>query len=99
MDETFVIVSHDMEFVRDVCDRCMFVRGGKITRIGPTHDVLVALTTIEKDIMARAIATEWKRAQDNIPKSMPTQTNPKGEDSPEQNAGTLHASTDEMFEM
>jgi methyl coenzyme M reductase system subunit A2 len=99
MDETFVIVSHDIEFVRDVCDRCMFVRGGKIIRIGPTHDVLVTLTTIEKDIMARAITTEWKRAQDNIPKSMPTQTNPKRKDSPERNAGTLHASTDEMFEM
>lgn len=99
MDETFVIVSHDMEFVRDVCDRCMFMRGGKIIRIGPTHEVLAALTDAEKDIMARAVANERERAADNTPKSVPTQADPKGEDVPEQNAGTLHSSTDEMFEM
>ena len=28
MDETFIVVSHDMEFVRDVCDRVALVRGG-----------------------------------------------------------------------
>ncbi|HJK16054.1 MAG TPA: ATP-binding cassette domain-containing protein, partial [Methanocorpusculum sp.] len=99
MDETFVIVSHDMEFVRDVCDRCMFMRGGKIIKIGPTHEVLAELTDAEKDIMARAVANERERAADNTPKSAPTQADPKGEDVPKQNAGTLHASTDEMFEM
>ena len=38
MDETFIIVSHDMDFVRDVCDRCMFIRGGKIIAEGPTAE-------------------------------------------------------------
>lgn len=99
MDETFIIVSHDMEFVRDVCDRCMFMRGGKIIKIGPTHEVLSGLTDAEKDIMARAVATERERVLDNAPKSVPTQTDPKGEDAPDPNAGTLHASIDEMFEM
>jgi methyl coenzyme M reductase system, component A2 len=40
MDETFILVSHDMEFVRDVCDRVALVRGGRIVRIGPTAEVL-----------------------------------------------------------
>jgi methyl coenzyme M reductase system, component A2 len=40
MDETFILVSHDMEFVRDVCDRVALVRGGRIIRIGPTAEVL-----------------------------------------------------------
>ncbi|HJK64293.1 MAG TPA: methyl coenzyme M reductase system, component A2, partial [Methanocorpusculum sp.] len=52
MDETFIIVSHDMEFVRDVCDRCMFIRGGKIIDIGPTHEVLAKLSEQEISTMA-----------------------------------------------
>jgi len=44
MDETFIVVSHDMDFVRDVCDRVALMRGGKIIEIGKTADVLSSLT-------------------------------------------------------
>lgn len=47
MDETFIVVSHDMEFVRDLCDRVAFMRGGKIIEIGPTADVFARLTNQE----------------------------------------------------
>jgi methyl coenzyme M reductase system subunit A2 len=40
MDETFIVVSHDMDFVRDICDRCAVMKGGKIIRIGKTSEVL-----------------------------------------------------------
>ena len=40
MDETFIIVSHDMDFVRDICDRVALMRGGKIVDIGPTAEIL-----------------------------------------------------------
>jgi methyl coenzyme M reductase system subunit A2 len=40
MDETFIVVSHDMDFVRDVCDRVALMRGGKVIEIGKTADVL-----------------------------------------------------------
>jgi methyl coenzyme M reductase system subunit A2 len=40
MDETFIVVSHDLEFVRDICDRVAVVKGGKIVTIGPAKDVL-----------------------------------------------------------
>ena len=40
MDETFIVVSHDMDFVRDVCDRVALMRGGKIIEMGRTADVL-----------------------------------------------------------
>ena len=30
MEETFIVVSHDMEFVREVCDRLALMRGGKL---------------------------------------------------------------------
>lgn len=99
MDETFVIVSHDMEFVRDVCDRCMFMRGGKIVAIGPTHEVLANLTRDELNIMAQAVACERDRIATGTPKAVPTNPEPKGEGAKEKDAGTLHASTDEMFEM
>ena len=35
MDKTFILVSHDMDFVQDICDRVCLMRGGKIVGIGP----------------------------------------------------------------
>ncbi|WFN35866.1 methyl coenzyme M reductase system, component A2 [Methanomicrobium antiquum] len=52
MDETFIVVSHDMDFVRDICDRAILMRHGKIVKIGPTLEVLEYLTQEEKEIMA-----------------------------------------------
>ncbi len=51
MDETFVVVSHDMEFVKDLCDRVALMRGGKIIKIGPTQEILDSLTEEERRVM------------------------------------------------
>jgi methyl coenzyme M reductase system subunit A2 len=48
MDETFIVVSHDMDFVRDICDRVALMRGGKIIDIGPTAAVLAQVTDDER---------------------------------------------------
>ncbi len=48
MDETFIVVSHDMDFVRDICDRIALMRGGKIIDIGPTAAILAQVTDEEK---------------------------------------------------
>lgn len=48
MDETFIVVSHDMDFVRDICDRVAIMRRGKIVEIGPTEEVLDLLTEDEQ---------------------------------------------------
>ncbi|WP_321505872.1 methyl coenzyme M reductase system, component A2 [uncultured Methanoregula sp.] len=53
MDETFIVVSHDMEFVRDICDRLALMRAGKIVQIGKTADVLAILTEEEKKVMSQ----------------------------------------------
>ncbi len=54
IDETFIVVSHDMEFVREICDRIALMRGGKIVEIGKTVDVLAHLTEDERKIMSQA---------------------------------------------
>ncbi|MDD1715623.1 MAG: methyl coenzyme M reductase system, component A2 [Methanolinea sp.] len=54
MDETFIVVSHDMEFVRDICDRCALMRGGKIVKIGKTPEVLASLTQEEREVMGKS---------------------------------------------
>ncbi|MDD1718447.1 MAG: ATP-binding cassette domain-containing protein, partial [Methanoregulaceae archaeon] len=54
MDETFIVVSHDMEFVKDTCDRIALMRGGKIVQIGKTAEVLKSLTEDEKAVMGKA---------------------------------------------
>jgi len=40
MKETFLIVSHDIGFVRDICDRVALMQGGKIVKIGTPREVL-----------------------------------------------------------
>ena len=49
MDETFIVVSHDMNFVRDICDRLALMRGGKIIQIGTTDEILSQVTEEEKN--------------------------------------------------
>jgi methyl coenzyme M reductase system subunit A2 len=44
--ETFVIVSHDMDFVRMVCDRVAYMKGGKIISIGKPEEVLPLITEV-----------------------------------------------------
>jgi methyl coenzyme M reductase system subunit A2 len=39
MEETFIIVSHDMDFVQDICDRVAMMRGGKIVQIGSPSEI------------------------------------------------------------
>lgn len=45
---TFVIVSHDMEFVRNVCDRTAHMKLGKITAMGDAGSVLEEIKIEEK---------------------------------------------------
>ena len=53
MDDTFIVISHDMDFVRDICDRCALMRYGKIVKIGPTAEVLAEVTEEERETMAK----------------------------------------------
>jgi methyl coenzyme M reductase system subunit A2 len=53
INETFIIVSHDMEFVQMVCDRAMLMRAGKIVDIGNVDAVLAKVTEQEREIMAK----------------------------------------------
>lgn len=51
LDQTFVIISHDMEFVLDVCDRAAIMRGGKVLQIGTPEEIVKELTKDEKEGM------------------------------------------------
>lgn len=53
INETFMIVSHDMEFVRMVCDRVMLMRAGKVVDIGSVDNVLAKVTEQERQVMAK----------------------------------------------
>lgn len=53
LKQTFVIISHDMDFVLDVCDRAALMRGGKILKIGLPGDIVEDLTPSEKKKMLK----------------------------------------------
>ena len=53
LEQTFIIVSHDMEFVLDVCDRAALMRGGKLLDIGTPEEIVQQLTPDEKEDMLK----------------------------------------------
>ncbi|HII91322.1 MAG TPA: methyl coenzyme M reductase system, component A2, partial [Methanosarcina sp.] len=46
--ETFVVVSHDVDFVNEICDRVALMRNGKIVDIGEPKNILSQLTEDER---------------------------------------------------
>ena len=40
LGETFVVVSHDMDFVLNCCDRAAFMKGGKVMAMGEPKEIL-----------------------------------------------------------
>ncbi len=53
MGDTFVIVSHDMDFLYEACDRVALMRDGKIVDIGRPDTVLSQLTEEERVLAAQ----------------------------------------------
>ncbi|ADI74649.1 methyl coenzyme M reductase system, component A2 [Methanohalobium evestigatum Z-7303] len=50
MGDTFIIVSHDMDFLVDVCDRVALMQESRIMDIGEPENVLAPLLEAEKQI-------------------------------------------------
>ena len=53
LEQTFIIISHDMDFVLDVCDRAALMRGGKLLDIGTPEEIVDKLTADEKEDMLK----------------------------------------------
>lgn len=53
LNQTFLIISHDMDFVLDVCDRASLMRGGKILKTGLPEEIVEDLTPSEKEKMLK----------------------------------------------
>jgi len=51
LGETFVIVSHDLDFVKNVCDRALLMRNGKAIFAGFPDEVLAKITEEEQKEM------------------------------------------------
>ena len=53
LNQTFLIISHDMDFVLDVCDRAALMRGGKMLKTGNPQSIVEDLTPKEKTKMLK----------------------------------------------
>ena len=51
LNETFIVVSHDMDFILNCCDRVALMKDGKITSIGAAEPQVEALRALEKEII------------------------------------------------
>ncbi|MFA6803762.1 MAG: methyl coenzyme M reductase system, component A2, partial [Candidatus Methanomethylophilaceae archaeon] len=48
LGETFIVVSHDMDFIVNCCDRAVLMEGGKIVTIGRPEEIVSNFDNIEK---------------------------------------------------
>ncbi len=53
LNQTFLIISHDMDFVIDVCDVASLMRGGKLLKTGHPQEIIKDLTVKEKEKMLK----------------------------------------------
>ena len=51
LGETFVVVSHDMDFILNCCDRGALMKEGKIEFIGPADELVKKLRDLEQEIL------------------------------------------------
>ncbi len=50
LGETFVVVSHDMDFILNCCDRAVLMKGGKIVEAGKPEEIVNGFDKIEKEM-------------------------------------------------
>lgn len=51
LNETFIVVSHDMDFILNCCDRGALMKDGKIQYLGPADILVEKLKEVEKEIL------------------------------------------------
>jgi methyl coenzyme M reductase system subunit A2 len=51
LNETFIVVSHDMDFILNCCDRGALMKDGKIQFLGPADVLVEKLKEVEKEIL------------------------------------------------
>ncbi len=54
LGETFIIVSHDMDFVVNCCDRAAIMKGGKVIAEGDPKGIVAHMTAEERDEMMKS---------------------------------------------
>jgi len=54
LGETFIIVSHDMDFVVNCCDRAAIMKGGKVVAEGDPKGIVAHMTAEERDEMMKS---------------------------------------------
>ncbi|MDD1756768.1 MAG: methyl coenzyme M reductase system, component A2 [Methanomassiliicoccales archaeon] len=54
LGETFIIVSHDMDFVVNCCDRAAIMKGGKVVAEGDPKSIVAHMTAEEREEMMKS---------------------------------------------
>ena len=50
LGETFVVVSHDMDFILNCCDRAVLFKNGKVIEEGKPEEIVNGFDKIEKEL-------------------------------------------------
>jgi ABC-type polysaccharide/polyol phosphate transport system ATPase subunit len=60
-----ILVSHQMDIIEKYCNRCIWMRGGRVAMDGPPKDVIAAY----RASASTAVGSETKQVRDDAPKA------------------------------
>ncbi|HDM36628.1 MAG TPA: hypothetical protein ENG09_05195 [Candidatus Syntrophoarchaeum butanivorans] len=58
LGQTYLVISHDHEFIKAICDRVMLIREGKVISIGDPDEIVRLFNELETPMGAGATDTE-----------------------------------------
>jgi cobalt/nickel transport system ATP-binding protein len=60
---TKVIASHDLDFILEVCERCLVIRDGRIVADGPVLNILTDQSLLEENNLELPLSLQKKCIQ------------------------------------
>jgi cobalt/nickel transport system ATP-binding protein len=60
---TKIIASHDLDFILEVCERCLVVKNGLIVADGPVSDILTNQSLLEENNLELPLSLQKNRMQ------------------------------------
>jgi cobalt/nickel transport system ATP-binding protein len=64
---TKIIASHDLDFILEVCERCLVIKDGQIVADGPVSDILTNQSLLEENNLELPLSLQKTQIMDVSP--------------------------------
>ena len=63
---TKIIASHDLDFILEVCERCLVIKEGRIVADGPVSDILTNQSLLEENNLELPLSLQKNHIQRSV---------------------------------